>query len=191
MVVYASGFVVGGAGTQKEIGAEILKSLKNKINKHEIKLNLIAGTRIEIEEYFKDTVNKLKLDKELGKYINILCTLDKKSHFKEFNELLHTTDILWTKPSELSFYTALGIPIIVAYALGTHETLNEKWLNQMGTGFKQEDPRYTDEWLFDWINKGMLAEAALEGYIEAPKYGTYNIEKVIFSRTKRNIKFRY
>ena len=184
-------FAVGGAGAQKEIGAEVLKSLKEKIRKHKIRVNLIAGTHIEVGQYFKDVASELHLAKELGKYINILCTLDKKTHFREFNKLLHTTDILWTKPSELSFYTALGLPIIISPPLGSHEILNQLWLVRMGSGIQQENPSYTDEWLFEWIGKGSLAEAAWEGFTEAPRYGTYNIEKIIFSKSKKNMKFRY
>jgi hypothetical protein len=184
-------FTVGGAGTQKEIAKDILKSLKSKIKKHEIRINLVAGTHVSIADYFKKTVIELNLEKELGKYIHILSALDKKSYFKKFNELLHETDILWTKPSELSFYTALGLPIIIAPALGAHESLNEEWLTRMGSGFRQENPAYTDEWLFEWLNTGIIAEAAWEGFTEAPKYGTYNIEKVIFSKNKENVKFKY
>jgi hypothetical protein len=183
--------VIGGAGAQKETVATILKSLKAKIKKNEIRINLIAGTRLEIEQYFKDVINNLNLTKKLGESINILCTLNKKSHFEEFNKLLHETDILWTKPSELSFYTALGLPIIIAPPLGAHEILNQKWLVRMGTGFRQEDPAYVNEWFSEWIDKGFLAEAALEGFLEAPKYGIYNIEKVLFSKNKNNLKFKY
>lgn len=184
-------FTVGGAGAEKEIGTFILESLKQKIKQHKIRINLIAGTRLEVKQYFENIIKELNLNKEINSYINILCTLDKKSHFKEFNELLHTTDILWTKPSELSFYSALGLPIIIAPPLGAHETRNQEWLIKMGSGITQENPAYTDEWLFDWLEKGSLVKTAWAGFMEAPKYGTYNIEDVIFSKNKRNIKFKY
>jgi len=69
--------------------------------------------------------------------------------------------------------------------------LNQDWLVKMGTGIPQENPNYTDEWLFEWLNKGILSESAWEGFTEAPKYGTYNIEKIIFSRDKKKVKLRY
>ena len=49
----------------------------------------------------------------------------------------------------------------------------------IGAGFEQYDPRYTHEWLFDWINSGILAEAAMNGFINAPKRATEYIEKII------------
>jgi UDP-N-acetylglucosamine:LPS N-acetylglucosamine transferase len=184
-------FAVGGAGAQKELADSIMHSLKNKIIQHRIRINLIAGTHPEVEQYFKGIVHELGLNNELGKYVNVLCTIDNAKYLKDFNEILHTTDILWTKPSELAFYVALGIPIIIAPPLGSHEIMNMKWLVRMGTGYQQEDPKYTDEWLFEWIEKGILAEAAWEGMNEAPKYGTYNAEKVIFSKNKKNLKLKY
>ena len=184
-------YAVGGAGAQKEIGLDILKSLKNKINKGKIRIILVAGTRLEVAEYFKENTEKLGLQKHLGKNIFILSELAKKSYFSSFNKLLRKTDILWTKPSELSFYTALGIPIIISPSVGYHEILNKKWLVTMGSGIEQEDPKYANEWLFELIRKGLLAESAWEGFIEAPKFGTYNIENIVFAKDKSKVKFRY
>ena len=184
-------YAVGGAGAQKELGASILRSLEKKLRKQEIRLNLIAGTRPHVRQYFIKVVEEIKLAKLIGKSVRITCQLDKKSFFQEFNELLHTTDILWTKPSELSFYTALGLPIIIAPPLGSHEILNKKWLMMVGGGHPQENPAYVDEWLFDWINSGVLAEAVMDGFMETPKYGTYNIEKLIFSKKKEKVKLKY
>jgi hypothetical protein len=184
-------YAIGGAGAQKEFVIPILKSLKNKINENKMNLTLVAGTRLEVAEYFKKEVEKQGLGKHIGKSIIILSALSKKGYFALFNKLLRKTDILWTKPSELSFYTALGIPIIVSPPVGHHEILNKKWLLLKGSGIEQEDPKYTEEWLFELIRKGILAEAAWEGFIESPKYGTYNIEKIIFEKDKSKVKFRY
>ena len=41
-------FAVGGAGAQKDIGIKIIKSLRGKIKKGEIKIILVAGTRKEV-----------------------------------------------------------------------------------------------------------------------------------------------
>jgi UDP-N-acetylglucosamine:LPS N-acetylglucosamine transferase len=181
---------VGGAGAQKEIAKQILESLKHKIKEHKIRVNLIAGTRLEVGKYFENIVKETGLENE-KKYVNILSALDKRSYFEKFNLLLRETDILWTKPSELSFYTALGIPIITSPNLGSHEELNQKWLMQVGSAIPQENPKYTDEWLFELLDNGVLAEAAWEGYMEAPKYGTYNIKALIFSKDKGKIKLKY
>jgi hypothetical protein len=184
-------YAVGGAGAQKEIGKEIIISLKKKIKQHKIKLILISGTCIEVYQYFLKIVEDNNLHKEIGKYIILQNTLDKKVYFEEFNDYLRITDILWSKPSEISFYSALGLPIIMAPPIGYHEKLNKKWLMRIGSGIDQEDPKYCNEWLFEWIEKGILAEAAWEGYLEAPKYGTENIEKIIFAKDKSKVKLKY
>ena len=183
-------FVVGGAVAQKEIATTLLKSLRKKLLSGEIKVNLVAGIRIEVKTYFDEQLNKLGLTKRLGKNINIIFALDKKSYFSGFNESLRTTDILWTKPSELSFYAGLGLPIILTPSLGAQEEYNRKWLHNIGAGHLQEDPRYANEWLFDWLESGILAEACWKGFIDAPKLGVYNIEEVVFSKgKKRNVFF--
>lgn len=164
-------YAVGGAGAQKEIGKQIAKSLSEKILKNQVKLNLIAGTRTELRDYFE----KVREDLYNSDNIRILWANNNESYFDLFNECLMTTDILWTKPSELSLYCALGIPIIMTPAIGPQEKCNQRWLREIGAGFKQQNPEITDQWLFDLIRKGRIAEAAWNGFLKARKYGTYNI----------------
>jgi hypothetical protein len=92
---------------------------------------------------------------------------------------MKTTDLLWTKPSELSFYCALGIPIIMSPVIGSQEKFNRKWLREIKAGIKQEKPEYTDQWLYDLLNKGTLAECAWDGFLKARKLGTYKIFEVL------------
>ena len=96
-----------------------------------------------------------------------------------FNEALHETDILWTKPSELSFYCALGIPIVMSPIIGSQEKFNRKWLREIQAAMKQEKPDYTDQWLNDLLNRGTLAESAWDGFLKARKLGTFKIFKVL------------
>ena len=175
-------YVVGGAGAQKEIGLIVANALKDKIKKGKVIMNLVAGTRLDVKNHFEDVLLKLKLHKFIGKGVNIIFALSKKEYFIALNEILHSTDIIWSKPSEISFYTALGLPVIIAPPIGAHEESNLKWLRDMGSGFVQENPEYIRDWLYYWLDDGRLAEAAWEGFIEAPNLGTYNIEKVIFGK---------
>lgn len=172
-------FAVGGAGAQRETGVEICNSLKKRIKHRQVRIVLVAGIRNEVYSYFKDQIRQLGLANHLGKDIVIIHASNKEQYFEKFNRALRTTDILWTKPSELSFYTALGIPIIMTPPIGSQEEFNRKWLTTIASGTDQEDVRYTNQWLFDWLDSGWFAEAAMEGFLEAPKYGTYNIQKVI------------
>jgi len=177
-------FAVGGAGAQRELGLEIVNSLRKEIINKKIRIILVAGIHNEINQYFKRNIRNLGLGGLLSKGIKIVFAQNKEDYFKTFNKALQTTDILWTKPSELSFYSALGLPIIMSSPIGSQEEFNRKWLLAIGAGVDQENIRYTNEWLFDWLKSGWFAEAAMEGYFEVPKYGTYNIAKIISKKVK-------
>lgn len=171
-------FSVGGAGAQKEIVFEFLKSLRQRIKREQIRVILSAGTKLEIKKYFSDSCKKLGLGRNDN--IKIIFNEDIKNYFCEFNKELRQTDILWTKPSELCFYSGLGIPILIAPPIGSQEEFNKRWLMRIGSGVLSEDPKYAEEWLLDYLKKGRLAEAAMEGFIEIKKLGVLNIKKICF-----------
>ncbi|MGC8775856.1 MAG: DUF6938 domain-containing protein [Minisyncoccia bacterium] len=172
-------FSIGGAGAQKEIALKAIKSLAYALENESLNFIIACGTKEEVKQFFLKELLKLKLGLNIDKNIFIISNPSPEKYFKMFNEFLNQTDILWTKPSELSFYAGLGIPIIIAPPLGSHEKINEKWLIETGAGIKQEDPRFTNEWLFDLIREGKLAEAAMQGFIEIKKDGVWEIEKTI------------
>lgn len=169
-------FTIGGAGAQTDIADKIIDSLKSKMKNREIKLIIAVGTKLDLKMRFENKSTHL----DLGNMFEVIFALDKRTYFENFNKAIQTTDILWTKPSELSFYTALGIPIIIAPPIGAHEISNKEWLEHIGSGFIQKEPEYVNEWLFYWLEDGRLADAAMQGFIDAPLMGTYNIEEYIF-----------
>ncbi len=179
-------YSVGGAGAQKEIGGRIALSLKNKLLNNEINLNLIAGTKEVVRDYFLEIKNSISKDCE---NLKIFYSSGITEYFDSFNKLMKTTDILWTKPSELSFYCALGIPIIMTPKIGSQEKFNRKWLREIQAGISQENPDFAEQWLSDWLNNGRLAEAAWNGFLKARKFGSFNIKEIISTgrMTKHNI----
>ncbi len=170
-------FSVGGASAQKEIGVKILKCLRLGLQQGKIKVILSAGIKKGVKEYFENNIEKVSL--KGNKNVEIIFEKDIEDYFQKFNTALRKTDILWTKPSELSFYSALGIPIIIAPAIGSQEEFNKRWLLKSGLGIEQEDPSNAKEWLADWLNQGYLAEAAMQGFIEGEKLGTFKISRMV------------
>lgn len=180
-------FAVGGAGAQRDIGAAILESLHSFIDHGHIQLNLVAGIRQDVYRYYESVISSLHLSKQHTGHIHIIYASTKEEYFRQFNEMLKTTDVLWTKPSELSFYAGLGLPIIIAPTVGSQEEFNKDWLLSIGAGFMQEDPRYTHEWLFDWLKSGWLAEAAMNGFMNAPHNGAFHVEDIVLHGKKSEI----
>jgi len=172
-------FAVGGAGAQRELGKEIMLSLKEKIRSKSIRIVLVAGVHNDVNNYFKAAAKDIGLVDELGKGVVVIYGKSKDDYFKKFNKMLSHTDILWTKPSELSFYAALGLPIIMADPIGSQELFNRRWLRTIGAGINQENPKYTSQWLFDWLESGWFAEAAMNGFLDASTSGVENIRKVL------------
>ncbi|NUM25078.1 MAG: hypothetical protein HUU49_00465 [Candidatus Buchananbacteria bacterium] len=178
-------FAVGGAGAQREIGAQIITSLRNEVITKKIRLVLVAGIHNNVSNFFKAAATKCGLKHEIGQGVEIIYDNTKDGYFRKFNKALRTTDILWTKPSELSFYVGLGVPIIIAPPIGSQEDFNRKWLRTIGAAVSQDDPKHANQWVFDWVDSGWFAEAAMQGFVEAPKFGTYNIEQIIFHRSEK------
>lgn len=175
-------YAVGGAGAQKEIGVTIMNKLLPQIKAGKISLNLVAGSRAEVREYFETAISQAELGgdkKALAKKVRVIYSPDKNEYFRAFNECLHDTDVLWTKPSELSFYAALGLPIIMAPPVGSQEDFNRAWLLSVGAGIDSEPAEHVDEWLPGLISSGRLARAAMDGYLNAEQMGTYNIEDLL------------
>ena len=176
-------FAIGGAGAQVDIGQEIALSLKQGILDGNIKLNIVTGLNRTIERYFLYYLQKIGLSSNGSNGIAVICEDDKFAYFERFNKLLRATDILWTKPSELSFYSALGIPIVMAPSLGAQEEKNRKWLMDKSCALPQYTPSYAAEWLRDMLVDGILAEKALNGFLKNRKLGVYKIEEVLKTGT--------
>ncbi len=177
-------FAVGGAGAQTDIAIKILESLRQEIKEEVIRVILSIGIKDKIKEKIIQKITSIGMAEHLNRNVWVIFSHDISDYFHQFSEALHTTDILWTKPSELSFYTALGIPMIIAPTIGAQEEANRKWLLKIGSGIPQANPKYTHEWLYDLLNDGWFAEAAMQGFVEAEKMGTYNIEKIIANSHK-------
>jgi hypothetical protein len=165
-------YSVGGAGAQAEIAIKIVKSLLRELENGEVRIILSAGIRKEVYDCFYKRVGYIK---------NVEIIYDKEfdGYFDKFNKALRKTDILWTKPSELSFYSWLAIPIIIAPEIGSQEKFNKRWIIKSGFGIEQKDPNHVKDWLFDWLKSGYLAEMAMQGYIEGNRNGLKRIKKII------------
>src|SRR5690606_10230512 len=105
-------FAVGGAGAQAELVAQFLPSLSSSLRRGKLRLTLVAGLRAEVATRFHEVISKCQLSDELkASVVSILLEDNHERYFKRFNALLAGADILWTKPSELSFFAALGLPL--------------------------------------------------------------------------------
>lgn len=180
-------FPVGGAGAQSGIANDILGSLASDLREDRVRINLVAGVRAEVERRFREMIAGHGLDAEIGRAIRIQRAPTKDEYFAEFNALLRDTDVLWTKPSELCFYGALGIPLVMCPALGAHEERNASSLIRVGAAQPQEDPRAAGEWLRWWLRTGMLAMNAFNGWYHIPRHGTENIKRVLFAPKRADV----
>jgi hypothetical protein len=168
-------FAVGGAGAQAGMAARILPGMRSAIEEGKVRLVLVAGVRSAVEARFREEVHHAGLEGALGNGLEILRADTLEEYFDRFDAALASTDALWTKPSELSFYAALGLPLVFAPPVGVHERYNRRWVRESGAGLVQRDPAAAWQWLSDWLEDGTLAGAAWSGFIRLPKHGLHRV----------------
>ena len=173
-------YAVGGAGAQADIGVRIMRSFAEQLRNGEMQLNLVAGTRPEVRDTFEEAIEQQGMQ---GARVEVLYRDALDDYFRDFNTVIRSTDILWTKPSELSFYAGLGLPIIMCPTIGSQEKFNRRWLQEIGAGMRQEKPDHADEWLVELLKNGRFADMAWLGFLRARKLGTYHILDVLETGT--------
>jgi hypothetical protein len=168
-------FAVGGAGAQAELPALFLPGLSSLLRERRVRLTLVAGVRRDVLRSFETQLDRagLRVNDEGG--VDILFEPDLEPYFARFDELLATTDVLWTKPSEMVFYAGLGIPLLLTEPIGVHERHNRQFARENGAALKQRDPQVIGERLIELLDDGHFAAAAWAGYRRLPHLGLYRI----------------
>ncbi len=176
-------YAVGGAGAQVGLVQEFLPSLRALIADGRLKVSLVAGIRQEVADELTKCVREVGMGRQLepGGGLQVLVRESFADYLQAFNALLADTDVLWTKPSEMTFFAGLGLPIIFSWPVGTHERYNRRWAMEAGAGMKQRELRYTAEWFKDWLKDGTLAAAAWAGFTRLPQFGLYQVIEAITS----------
>jgi hypothetical protein len=172
-------FAVGGAGAQAQLARRFLPSFRPALDEARIRIRLVAGVRADVKEIFERAIQEAGLEDRRGEGVDICWEATHEDYFRSLSRLLAETDVLWTKPSEMTFYGALGIPLVFSAPVGAHEVYNQVWAIEQGAGLPQGDPRYAAQWMADWLADGTLAAAAWSGFTRLPKLGLYEILRAI------------
>jgi hypothetical protein len=170
-------FAVGGAGAQASLARQFLPSLRPLIEARRLRVALLAGTRPAVARLFEQLVARHDLVGHPGVRVVLDANLD--TYFRTFNALCAEADILWTKPSELTFFGALGLPLLLAPAVGIQEVYNQRWAVENGAALVQRDPRAVGDWLSEWLDEGTLAAAAWNGFRRLPRQGLPRILRAL------------
>ncbi len=173
-------FAVGGAGAQAARARCLLESLEGPLRQGEVRLALVAGLRKGLAGKFRRWVVAVGADRH-PEAVTIVEADSFEALYRRFNLLLERTDALWTKPSELSFYAALGLPLILDDPVGDHERANARWVAQAGAGRRRPPVGDQGTTLMGWLGDGSLAECATNGFAGLPRGGTDAITRIVFN----------
>jgi hypothetical protein len=135
--------------------------------------------RREIAERFRLALARHGLADAPADEVEVLCEDRHEDYFAAFDRLLARTDVLWTKPSEITFFGALGLALVLARPVGVHESYNRRWARENGAGLKERDPRFAHQWLGEWLEDGLLAGAAWSAFVRLPKVGLQRIVRAV------------
>jgi hypothetical protein len=178
---------IGGAGAQVCQVEQMLRSLRKMILNGKLHLTLVAGTRADIAKKFDGMVQSAGLVFHGENGVQILFADKPVQYFRRFEECLIDTDLLWTKPSELVFYAALGLPILLAPPVGGQEHANRNWLLSHHAALDAGDPAVLDQRLDHLIAEGELCRIAWNAYSRLERNGLERIREVIDAPVENRI----
>lgn len=168
-------FAVGGAGAQISPARALLTSLGPMLATGDLKLTLVAGARPDLVRRFLGWVRLAQRHGAPAESVEVLGAEDFPTYLARFNRRLADTDVLWTKPSELVFFAALGLPLILDYPLGDHERANRDWILSAGAGFVRGRAGDATDWLRPALENGRLAACSAAGFAHLPRLGLESI----------------
>ncbi len=175
-------FAVGGAGAQAARAHQLLKALANPLRDGAVRLALVAGLRPRLARTFRRWADACGVD-GTGGALTIVEAETFEVLYERFNAVLARTDALWTKPSELSFYAALGLPLILDDPVGDHERANARWVLAAEAGVVRPADNDMGPQILAWLGDGTLASCARQGFARLPRGGATAIAETVFNRS--------
>ncbi len=174
-------FAVGGAGAQAARARELIVALAAPLRSGELRLALVAGLRTRLARRFQAWADEVLGDRRDA--VEVVAAADFATLYRRFNALLADSDALWTKPSELCFYAALGLPLVLDDPVGDHERANARWALAAGAALPRPQPAEAAVALRRWLAEGRLADCARAGFERLPRGGARAIAELVFSGT--------
>jgi hypothetical protein len=175
-------FAVGGAGAQSDRARELLRALAGPLRDGAVRLALVAGLRPRLARAFRSWADACGVD-GTGGAMTIVEAETFEVLYERFNAVLARTDALWTKPSELSFYAALGLPLILDDPVGDHERANARWVLAARAGVVRPADAEVGPQVLRWLGDGTLAGCARQGFARLPRGGAAAIAEAVFDRS--------
>ncbi len=172
-------FTVGGSGAQAPIALAAARSLRRQLEARLLRMALVVGTDVALGHRVRRRLAEAGLGDGTAGAVEVLDEPDFGAYYRRFGELLARTDVLWTKPSELTFYGALGLPLVLAPPIGAHERYNARWALEAGAALRQRDPGSAGWWLLEWLEEGVLAGVAWSAFRRLPRAGLDRIVEML------------
>ena len=72
--------------------------MRDRIKDKKLRFIIAVGVREELRKYYADNIEGLKLDS----WVQVLSGITTDEYFRNFNEALRETDVLWTKPTRIN-----------------------------------------------------------------------------------------
>jgi len=174
-------YSVGGAGAQAATARELLRELADDLRGGRIRLVIAAGTHAGIARRCRHWQTAFGLDGLAPGTLEILTAPTFGAVYRRFNETLADADILWTKPSELVFYGALGLPLVLEPPVGAHERCNRDLVTAEGVAIDRPAAGSIASWLRRHLVDGSFSRAADRGRERLPADGTRTIEHFVLT----------
>jgi hypothetical protein len=172
---------IGGAGSQTRHVGPILKSVRKQILAGKMRLHLIAGTRADVADTLRKMIQIAGLSPENRNQVEVIFAAEPKEYFHRFEDCLAATDLLWTKPSELVFYAALGLPLLLSPPLGGQEHANRDWLLSHDMALDAGNPAMLGQRINSLLATGELCRIAWNSYSRLDRDGFKRIQQVLNS----------
>jgi hypothetical protein len=167
-------FAIGGAGAQLGVARDLVHALREPLARGQVRLHLVAGTREETAEALRGDAAKAGFTPAPDGPVEVLLASEFVAYADRFHDALGLADLLWTKPSELTFFAATGLPIAFAPHIGKQEQANRAWAVSRGAA-TDGNARDAARWLRAALDTGGLARLAWQGFSRLPKDGTRKI----------------
>ena len=170
-------FALSGAGCYLNLLKTLIRELLPELRSGKLTLSIAAGDNHKAKAGIESQL--AALNARPGDGVTILHSPDVLEAFALFNRALRESDLLITKPGELVFYAALGIPQVLLPPVGKHEFKNRAYLIENHAALDLPGANSAGGWLLTQRANGVWRRAAESAFARLPKLGTFAINDAV------------